>query len=75
MNPIFRSVNELTVNVHNRFERFKFFQENYYDNIYFIENGTNKFLGFTNYNNDLKEETETLFYHVDIKDSEPINIL
>lgn len=70
MNPIFRSVNELTVNVHNRIERFKFFQENFYDNIYFIEEGTNRFLGFTNYNNELKKESEILNYNVDIKNSD-----
>ena len=56
MNILYRQLSELTINENCLEKRLVFYQEHYYDNIYFISD-CGKYLGFKSYQTEIQGKT------------------
>ena len=62
MNPIFRSLDSLMLNINDFESRIKYYQDNIYDNVYFVGNNNGKLLGYQNYENECIEKNPDMTY-------------
>lgn len=64
MNPIFRSLEDLTLNINDFESRVRFYQDNVYDNVYFVDRTTGEFYGYQNFANECLEHNSKISYHI-----------
>ena len=62
MNPIFRSIDSLMLNIDDFESRVKFYQDNIYDNVYFVDKNTRELYGYQNYENECIEKNPDMTY-------------
>ena len=64
MNPIYRSIEALSINITDFESRVIFYQDNIYDNVYFVDKETGEFIGFQNYYNECVEHNPLIKYNM-----------
>ena len=71
MNILYRTISNTHINIKLTYNRYVFYQEHFYDNIYFLDT-TERFVGYTNYEleigNNIVMDNNCLSYNCSVKD-------